>query len=165
MCGPFVLRTFLTRGGGKIDGRPRRASPAISLRSFASLLSDFWAARRGGVLSEPRIALIGMMGCDFLGVWPPLCSPRGRPRTFPPLDGENLDALPPVSESKVVLYGTQGGNCDGYGTHFLPQHLTVDHIVARSRGRDGCLDELWLLCGWCNSLEGNGLVECLGWDW
>ena len=43
------------------------------------------------------------------------------------------EPAPPLSESKVVLYGTQGGSCNGCGTHFLPQHLTVDHIIARSR--------------------------------
>ena len=42
---------------------------------------------------------------------------------------------PPLNESKTILYGTQDGNCNGCGTHFLPQHLTVDHIIARSKRR------------------------------
>ncbi len=68
---------------------------------------------------------------------------------------------PPLSESKVVLYGTQGGNCNGCGTHFMPQHLTVDHIIARSKGGTGHLDNLQLLCGHCNSLKGNRPMEYL----
>ena len=52
------------------------------------------------------------------------------------------EPAPPLSESKVVLYGTQGGNCNGCGTHFLPQHLTVDHIIARSKGGTGHLEQL-----------------------
>ena len=43
------------------------------------------------------------------------------------------EPAPPLSESKVVLYGTQGGNCNGCGTHFLasafdggPHHCAVE---------------------------------------
>ena len=71
------------------------------------------------------------------------------------------EPAPPLSESKVVLYGTQGGNCNGCGTHFLPQHMTVDHIIARSKGGTGHLDNLQLLCGHCNSLKGNRPMEYL----
>ena len=68
---------------------------------------------------------------------------------------------PPLSDSKVVLYGTQGGNCNGCGTHFLPQHLTVDHIIARSKGGTDHLENLQLLCGHCNSLKGDRPMEYL----
>ena len=61
---------------------------------------------------------------------------------------------PPLSESKVVLYGTEDGNCNGLGMHFLPQRLTVDHIVARSKDRTSHLDNLRLLCEYCNSMKG-----------
>ncbi len=71
------------------------------------------------------------------------------------------EPAPPLSESKVVLYGTQGGNCNGCGTHFLPQHLTVDHIIARSKGGTNHLDNLQLLCGHCNSLKGDRPMEYL----
>ena len=47
-----------------------------------------------------------------------------------------------------------GGNCNGWGTHFLAEDLTVDHIIARSKGGTGHLDNLQLLCGHCNSLKG-----------
>ena len=68
---------------------------------------------------------------------------------------------PPLSESKVTLYGTQGGNCNGCGTHFLPQHLTIDHIIAQSKGGTSHLDNLQLLCAHCNSLKGNRPMEYL----
>ena len=71
------------------------------------------------------------------------------------------EPAPPLSDSKVVLYGTQGGNCNGCGTHFLPQHLTVDHIIARSKGGTGHLDNLQLLCGHCNSLKRDRPMEYL----
>ena len=68
---------------------------------------------------------------------------------------------PPINESKVILYGTQGGNCNGCGTHFLPQHLTVDHIIARSKGGTDHLENLQLLCAHCNSLKGDRPMEYL----
>ena len=71
------------------------------------------------------------------------------------------EPAPPLNESKVVLYGTQGGNRNGCGTHFLPQHMTVDHIIARSKGGTGHLGNLQLLCGHCNSLKGNRPMEYL----
>ncbi|MYE88893.1 hypothetical protein F4X33_07870, partial [Candidatus Poribacteria bacterium] len=71
------------------------------------------------------------------------------------------EPAPPLSKSKVVLYRTQGGTCNGCGTHFLPQHLTVDHIVAQSKGGTSHLDDLQLLCGHCDSLKGNRPMEYL----
>ena len=71
------------------------------------------------------------------------------------------EPVPTLSESKVVLYGTQGGNCSRCGAHFLPQHLTVDHIIARSKGGTDHLDNLQLLCGHCNSLKGDRPMEYL----
>ena len=71
------------------------------------------------------------------------------------------EPAPPLSESKVVLYGMQGGNCNGCGTHFLPQHVTVDHIIARSKGGTNHLDNLQLLCAHCNSLKGDRPMEYL----
>lgn len=59
------------------------------------------------------------------------------------------------------LYGEQGGFCAGCGTHFQPQHLTVDHIIARSSGGTDHIDNLQLLCGNCNSIKGNRGMEYL----
>ena len=71
------------------------------------------------------------------------------------------EPAPPLSESKVVLYGTQAGHCNGCGTHFMQQHLTVDHIIAQSKGGTSHLDNLQLLCAHCNSLKGNRPMEYL----
>ena len=71
------------------------------------------------------------------------------------------EPAPPLSESKVVLYGTQAGHCNGCGTHFMQRNLTVDHIVAQSKGGTSHLDNLQLLCGHCNSLKGNRPMEYL----
>ena len=67
----------------------------------------------------------------------------------------------PLRESKVVLYGTQGGNCNGCGNHFLPQNFTIDHIIATVKGGTDHIDNLQLLCGYCNSLKGDRPMEYL----
>jgi len=59
------------------------------------------------------------------------------------------------ADNKKLLYGEQSGNCNGCGDHFLPQHLTVDHIIARSMGGTDHLSNLQLLCGHCNSVKGD----------
>ena len=57
--------------------------------------------------------------------------------------------------NKQALYGVQGGYCLGCGTHFQLQHLTVDHIIPRSKGGTDHISNLQLLCGHCNSTKGN----------
>ena len=68
---------------------------------------------------------------------------------------------PPLRESKIVLYGTQAGHCNGCGTHFMQQHLTVDHIIATVKGGTDHLENLQLLCNHCNSLKGDRPMEYL----
>ena len=65
------------------------------------------------------------------------------------------------SENRNKLYGEQGGDCAGCGEHFLPQNLTVDHIIARSVGGTDHIGNLQLLCGNCNSIKGNRGMEYL----
>ena len=62
-------------------------------------------------------------------------------------------------ENKKHLYGEQGGYCLGCETHFQPQHLTVDHIIPRSKGGTDHISNLQLLCGSCNSTKGTGTQE------
>ena len=57
--------------------------------------------------------------------------------------------------NKKILYGEQGGNCNGCGEHFKPQNLTVDHIIATTKGGTDHLTNLQLLCGHCNSVKGD----------
>ncbi len=71
------------------------------------------------------------------------------------------DPPPPLNQSKILLYGTQGGDCNGCGIHFLPQNLTIDHIVPQSKGGTSHIENLQLLCGHCNSLKGNRPMEYL----
>lgn len=58
-------------------------------------------------------------------------------------------------QNRKHLYGEQGGNCAGCGTHFESQHLEVDHITSRKKGGTDHLDNLQLLCSHCNRTKGD----------
>ncbi|MDE2862826.1 MAG: DNA methyltransferase, partial [Chloroflexota bacterium] len=75
----------------------------------------------------------------------------------------DLGIIPPYNctANRNALYGAQGGNCAGCETHFLPQHLTVDHIIAKSKGGTDHLENLQLLCSHCNSVKGDRGMEYL----
>lgn len=75
----------------------------------------------------------------------------------------DLGVLPPYNcaENKQHLYGVQGGHCAGCFEHFLIQNLTVDHVVAKSKGGTDHLGNLQLLCGHCNSVKGDRGMEYL----
>ena len=45
-------------------------------------------------------------------------------------------------ENKSRMYGEQGGNCNGCGNHFEKGNLTIDHIVAKSKGGIDHIDNL-----------------------
>ena len=64
-------------------------------------------------------------------------------------------------ENKTLLYGEQGGNCNGCSEHFQTQHLEIDHIIAKSVGGTDHIDNLQLLCGHCNRIKGNRGQEYL----
>ena len=76
------------------------------------------------------------------------------PRTDQP---RRTDIEAPVNyrTNKRDLYGEQRGNCAGCKRHFEFQHLTIDHIVPRSRGGTDHVDNLQLLCAHCNSIKGD----------
>ena len=69
--------------------------------------------------------------------------------------------LPHYRVHKNDLYGKQEGFCNGCEEHFRIRNLTVDHIVAQSRGGTDHIDNLQLLCGTCNSIKGNRSQEYL----
>ena len=64
-------------------------------------------------------------------------------------------------ENKTLLYGEQGGNCNGCREHFLKQNLELDHIIAKSVGGTDHIDNLQLLCGHCNRIKGDRGQEYL----
>ena len=75
----------------------------------------------------------------------------------------DLGRVPPYNSSrnKNKLYGDQGGDCAGCGTHFKRQHLEVDHIISRRKGGTDHIDNLQLLCGSCNRIKGDRGMEYL----
>ena len=64
-------------------------------------------------------------------------------------------------ENKTLLYGEQGGDCNGCGTHFQKQHLEVDHIIAEAVGGTDHIENLQLLCSNCNRIKGDRGQEYL----
>ena len=66
----------------------------------------------------------------------------------------DLGKLPPPSAHKDLLYGKQSGQCGGCMVMFYKRNLTVDHIVPQSKGGTDHAENLWLLCGACNSSKG-----------
>ena len=75
----------------------------------------------------------------------------------------DLGRLPAYNSpaNRKHLYGEQGGDCTGCGEHFQMRNLTVDHIIATSKGGTDHIDNLQLLCGHCNSVKGDRGMEYL----
>ena len=71
----------------------------------------------------------------------------------------DLGDVPPYRSHLDLLYGRQDGLCGGCGEHFRKRNLTVDHIVPRAHGGTDLIENLWLLCGACNSSKGTRSQE------
>ena len=70
--------------------------------------------------------------------------------------------LPRYKTHRHALYGRQEGICAGCQVMFPFRNMTVDHVVAQSKGGSDHLDNLQLLCGACNSAKGAGLPPISG---
>ena len=66
----------------------------------------------------------------------------------------DLGKLPPPLAHKDLLYGKQSGQCGGCMVMFPKRNLTMDHIVPQKKGGTDHVENLWLLCGACNSSKG-----------
>ena len=62
--------------------------------------------------------------------------------------------LPDHRTRKRVLYGVQEGLCAGCRVLFPFRDMTVDHVVPRSGGGSGRMENLRLLCAACHSMKG-----------
>ena len=72
--------------------------------------------------------------------------------------------------NKRLLYGEQGGYCNGCEHHFELRNFHVDHIIPKAKGGTDHISNLQLLCGACNAVKGDRpheyLLACLtdkGW--
>ena len=73
----------------------------------------------------------------------------------------DMGALPAPRTHRKALYGDQGGDCNGCGTHFEMQHFEVDHIISKRRGGTDHSENLQLLCSNCNRIKGDRGMEYL----
>ena len=70
----------------------------------------------------------------------------------------DMSDIPPARTHKHTLYGLQEGVCGGCEIFFPFRNMTIDHKIPRSKGGTDHFENLWLLCGACNSLKGTGTV-------
>ena len=56
--------------------------------------------------------------------------------------------------NKKILYGEQGGYCNGCEGHFQLRNFHIDHIIPLAKGGTDHISNLQLLCGACNSMKG-----------
>ena len=67
----------------------------------------------------------------------------------------DIDAPKNYRQNKHVLFGQQEGLCGGCRVLFPFRNFTIDHIIPESRGGTDHIENLQLLCGYCNSVKGN----------
>ena len=95
----------------------------------------------------------------------------GKPVGKEPLEKEPSPPKPTATEKKrnhaiyvphkTTLYGDQSGKCNGCGQKFHFKHFTVDHIMPLARGGSNDLENLQLLCYYCNNLKSDKSHEFL----
>ncbi|MCY4095714.1 MAG: HNH endonuclease signature motif containing protein [Gammaproteobacteria bacterium] len=75
----------------------------------------------------------------------------------------DLGNLPPYNSpaNKKKLYVEQEGHCNGCQNEFSYVNMTIDHIIDRAYGGTDHIENLQLLCGYCNSVKGDRGQEYL----
>ncbi len=73
----------------------------------------------------------------------------------------DVEPIPNYRTHKHTLFGKQEGLCAGCRIQFPFRNLTVDHIIAETRGGTDHPENLQLLCAACNSLKGDRSHEYL----
>ena len=73
----------------------------------------------------------------------------------------DMGKLPQPKVHRKNLFGEQEGKCNGCGHRFNIENFDVDHIIAKSKGGTDHIENLQLLCGYCNSTKGDRGMEYL----
>ena len=73
----------------------------------------------------------------------------------------DIEAPIPYRLNKHVLFGRQEGLCAGCRSEFPYRAFEVDHVIPQSRGGTDHIDNLQLLCSFCNRTKGNRTMEYL----
>ena len=98
-------------------------------------------------LSQKAIDLVLGRVKKAQGLWKDIAARETMPRRTD--KGDELTAAG-KREYKPILYGKNGGCCEGCGMHYLPNILEMDHIIPKSKGGTDHADNLQLLCSNCN---------------
>ena len=124
---------------------------ATTLAAADSLKRD-WV---GIDISEKAAELIVHRIEDQQGLWRKIIARRDIPQRT------DIVHLPQPSSHKTLLYRLQEKLCAGCALEFPMNNLTIDHIIAKSKGGTDHEENLQLLCGRCNSIKGDRGMDYL----
>jgi site-specific DNA-methyltransferase (adenine-specific) len=73
----------------------------------------------------------------------------------------DIQIEPPSASVKERLYTKQKGLCNACGTAFGIWNLEIDHIIPKAKGGGDYYENYQLLCGSCNKIKGDRMMEYL----